>query len=380
MAQKNIVHIIVGLERGGAEIMLRRLIESRRLMGDDVKDCVISLTDLGFHGPAMRHQGIPVYVMNLRSPLGFVRVLIQLAVLLRRLKPEIVQTWMLHADLLGGIAAYLAGVRYVIWGVRSTDFSVESLPTRILRWFCARMSHHIPTKVVCAAHASMVASLQAGYASDKLMVISNGFDVDALRCSLGLGAVLRAKIGISFDSLVIGCMGRYHPAKDHANFVRAALLVAENYPQWVFLMVGRGLDSSNAELQGLVTGSPFEHRFVWMGERTDPAACLNAMDIFVLSSCTEGFPNVLGEAMAMGVPCVSTDVGDASILLGNAGELVPSRNSSALFAALDRVLQMSVSERNEMGEKGHLRVQQFFSIKNAGCIFEELYSSLAIKH
>ncbi len=357
--------------------MLRRLIEANLTSGSKNEHCVISLTDLGFYGPLLKERGVVLYCMDLRSPVGVLAVGLRLTILLRKLKPNIVQTWMVHSDLIGGIAARLAGVRHVVWGVRTTDYSVESRSTRVVRWLCALFSHIIPSKIVSAAQASLESSLKVGYCAKKLMVIPNGFDVSALQSYIGKGAVIREQIGVQSGKLVIGCLGRYNPAKDHVNFVRAAGLLAAHYPTCHFLMVGSDLTSTNAELMSHIEATGFAERFVLLGERPDPAACLDAMDIFVLSSCTEGFPNVLGEAMAMGVPCVSTDVGDAAILLGDAGELVPSRNSTALALAVERLLEMSFEDREALGQRGRERLERYFSIETAVRHFDDLYSTLA---
>ena len=145
-------------------------------------------------------------------------------------------------------------------------------------------------------------------------------------------------------------------------------------------MVGRGLDAANLKLQEQIAATNFPDSFVLLGERSDPATCLDAMDVFVLSSRTEAFPMVLGEAMAMGVPCVSTDVGDAAILLGGTGELVPSRNSAALEEAIERLLGKSLAEREEQGQRGRERLEKFFSIEASARQFSDLYSTLAQKH
>jgi glycosyltransferase involved in cell wall biosynthesis len=376
---KTIVHVIVGLDRGGAEMMLRRLIEANLSSDSKIKHCVISLTDLGFHGRFLQERGVAVYAMGLSASMGLLTVGLRLTLLLRKLNPDVVQTWMVHSDLIGGVAARLAGVRRVVWGVRTTDYSVESRSTRAVRWLCARLSGFIPSKIVSAAQASLESSKQAGYSAEKLMVIHNGFDVAALQSYRGKGEVIREQIATQSEILVIGCLGRYNPAKDHVNFVRAAGLVAAKYPTCHFLMVGSGLTRSNAELMFHINSTGFAERFVLLGERPDPAACMDAMDIFVLSSCTEGFPNVLGEAMAMGVPCVSTDVGDAAVLLGDTGELVPPRNSTALAGALERILDKPLAEREALGQSGRERIEKVFSIETAARRFDDLYSTLAKK-
>lgn len=371
-----IVHLIVGLEKGGAEMMLRRLVEANIHAASGLRHVVVSLTDLGFHGAALRAQGAEIHALGLRGPVALLLGVFRLAVLLWRLKPGIVQTWMVHSDLLGGLAARLVGVPHVIWGVRTTDYSVESHSTRAVRWLCARLSSMVPSKIVCAAQASLLASAQAGYDSRKLMIIPNGFDVAALRAHAGAGVAIRQQCGWQPGHVVVGCLGRYNPAKDHANFVSAAALLVARHPACRFLMVGRGLTPANATLMALIQATGFADRFILLGERSDPAACLDAMDVFVLSSRTEGFPNALGEAMAMGVPCVSTDGGDAAFLLGEAGPVVPTRDPVALAQAVSHVLAMPESDRKALGAKGRLRVESEFSMAAAAQKFNNLYQVL----
>lgn len=376
LSSMSVVHIIVSLEKGGAEMMLRRLVEANMHAASGLRHVVVSLTDVGFHGAALRAQGAEVHALGLRGPVALLLGVYRLAAWLRRIKPCIVQTWMVHSDLLGGLAARLVRVPHVIWGVRTTDYSVESRSTRAVRWLCARLSSTVPSKIVCAAQASLQASAQAGYDTRKLMVIPNGFDLAALRAHVGAGADIRQQCGLQPGHVVVGCLGRYNPAKDHANFVNAAALLAARHPACRFLMVGRDLTPANATLMAQIQATGFADRFVLLGERSDPAACLDAMDVFVLSSRTEGFPNVLGEAMAMGVPCVSTDVGDAAFLLGDAGPVVPPRDAVALAQAVSHVLDLPEPERKALGAKGRLRVENDFSMAAAAQKFNNLYQAL----
>ncbi len=141
-------------------------------------------------------------------------------------------------------------------------------------------------------------------------------------------------------------------------------------------MVGRGLDASNSDLMQLIEATGVPERFVLLGERADPAVCLDAMDVFVLSSCTEGFPNVLGEAMAMGLPCVSTDVGDAALLIGSRQWLVPARDSKALADKLTQLLTLSPEDRQRLGAQARQRVVEAFSMTATAQQFMNLYTSL----
>jgi glycosyltransferase involved in cell wall biosynthesis len=372
------LHVISNLDVGGAELMLKRLASDPLFRAQGLEHHIVSLRDDGVLGPALKAQGVTVYALNACHVALMPLIFFRLWSLIRRTKPDVVQTWMVHSDLLGGLAARLAGVRSVIWGVRTTDYSVESRSTRWVRWVCARLSCLVPTRIVCAAQASLLNSQAAGYDASKLMVIPNGFDVDALLASLGSGCAIRERLGLLPEQVVLGCLGRYHPAKDHANFIRAAALVAPHYPKCRFLMVGRGVDSHNTELMDLIHSTGFTERFILLGESKDPAACLDAMDVFVLSSCTEGFPNVLGEAMAMGLPCVSTDVGDAAVLMGSHEWTVPARDASALSIKLQQLLNLPKPERERLGAAARKRVLLSYSMTATSQQFLNLYQSLLV--
>lgn len=357
--------------------MLKRLIESNRDT-ERYRHMVVSLTGLGVIGAQLRSAGIETYALSMKSTAGLPIALIRLTRLIRRLKPDIVQTWMYHADLLGGLAARLAGVRNVIWGIRTTDVKAGGTSTTtVVMHLCARLSRWVPRSIVCAAEASRRVHEEVGYDGSRMAVISNGFDLSRLVATDDQRMALRGACGLESGEIVIGLLGRFNRAKDQHNFVAAAGRVASANPAVRFLMVGRGLDGSNEELNAWIAQTGFTDRFVLLGERPDVAVCLSAMDLFCLSSRTEGFPNVVGEAMAMGVPCVVTDVGDAAMLVADTGYVVPKEDSYALASALERMLALDPEQRAALGEKAKRRITSEFTIERARQRFETLYNSMS---
>ncbi|MFC5474713.1 glycosyltransferase family 4 protein [Paraherbaspirillum soli] len=373
----NVVHIIVGLNIGGAECMLKRLIESHQGSAE-YRHTVISLTDIGKVGRQLRALGIDVQALHMRSARDFPRVLWQLVRLIRTSDPELVQTWMYHADLLGGLAARIAGNRNVIWGIRTTDVQAAGKrATTIVRLVCACLSRWVPHTIICAADASRRAHVAVGYDAARMVVVSNGFDLSRFVATAEQRATLRARFGIAASEVVVGTVGRFHPAKDHQNFVRAAGLLAQQHAHVRFLMVGRGLDANNTELARGIAQTGHADRFVLLAERADVPVCLAAMDIFCLSSRTEGFPNVVGEAMAMGVPCVVTDVGDAAMLVADTGIVVPKEDSIGLAHGLADLLALAPDAHRQLGQKARERIHAEFTIERARERFEEIYQRIA---
>ena len=369
----NVLHIIAGLDVGGAELMLKRLVDVRQ-DNRSVRHSVISLTRIGKVGQQLQALGIEVHALDMRSILGIPRVLWQLARLIRASRCDIVQTWMYHADLLGGMAARLAGQRHVIWGIRRTELLTgDSVATRVIRRLCGRLSGWLPHTIVCAAEAARRSHAALGYNAARMVVVHNGFDTTRLTATVDQRLALRAQLGIAADEIVIGSLGSYKPAKDHQNFVRAAGLVAQQQPKVRFLLVGRDIDVSNAELSWSIEQTGHHDRFVLLSERADVQVCLAAMDMFCLHSRTEGFPNVVGEAMAMGLPCVVTDVGDAAVLVADGGVVVPREDSNALAQGLERLVALPTGARRELGQRAKARIHAEFTIERARERFEAVY-------
>ena len=358
-----IVHVIIGLGRGGAEMVLTRLVEAHRA-NSDYEHIVVSLTDLGRYGAQLIKIGVPVYALGLKSAFNLPRVCWSLVRQLRELKPNVVQTWMYHADLLGGLAAKLAGGPPVIWGVHSVDLKRgASRATRIVQKLCALSSSWLPDLIICVADASRRSHIAVGYDATRMLVIFNGFDVEPTAILSAEVEQFRTQHGLRPRHIVVGCVGRFHPAKDHQNFVEAAILLGPEFPQARFMMVGAGLDNNNSELKSWIVAGDMSERFVLLGERSDVPLCLCAMDVFCSSSRTEAFPLVVGEAMVLARPIVVTDVGDTAVLVGDTAILVERENPQALAHGLSALLGASVEKRQALGQRARARVRREFSIE-----------------
>jgi glycosyltransferase involved in cell wall biosynthesis len=368
-----ILHIISGLGVGGAELMLKRLVLAQH--GNSAyRHSVISLSSIGPVGQQLQELGIDVMALGMRTPLHAPRTLLRLVRQIKAIRPTVVQTWMYHADLLGGLAARIAGNRNIVWGIRTTDVTAGgSRATALVRKACAMLSSSVPHTIVCAAEASRWTHAGLGYAADRMTVVPNGFDMAKLVATDDQRSAARDHCGFLASDIVIGTLGRFHGTKNQENFVRAAGLLAEKNKHVRFLMVGRGLDAGNAQLCAWIKGTGYADSFVLVGERSDVPAWLSAMDIFCLSSRTEGFPNVVGEAMAMGVPCVVTDVGDAAILVDDTGIVVPRQNSVMLAQGLRKLVDMSATERRELGRRANARICEQFTIERCCERFEDVY-------
>jgi len=368
-----ILHVITGLTVGGAETALCRLVTASR--GGDCTHAVVALTPGGVLAQRLHEAGVELTHFDFRA--APVSNFFGLLKLIRRTRPDIVQTWMYHADMLGGLAARLAGNRNIVWGIRVTELvGGDARATTLVRNACALLSRWVPHTIVCVAEAARRSHIRAGYDASRMMVIPNGFDLPKLEAAKEQRDALRSSCGFGPDDLVIGNIGRFNANKDQRNFVRAAGLLARSFGNARFLMVGRDIDAANSELADWIAQTGCAHRFALLGERTDVPACLAAMDVFCLSSRTEGFPNVVGEAMAMALPCVVTDTGDSAVLVGETGAVVPKEDCKALAEGMASLAALSPAARQQLGQRARARIQSEFTMEKARARFEAVYQDL----
>ena len=327
-----VTHVITGLNDGGAEAVLYRLCTN----ATDVTHHVVSLMDEGKYGPLLRKAGVAVSCMNMPQGRVTLRGLWRLWRLLRRQRPDVVQTWMYHADLIGGVMARLAAVRRIYWGVHNSnlDRGVAKRSTIWVMKACAWLSGLVPTRIACCAQLALEVHRQQGYAAHKLVVIPNGYDLSLFAPDEVTRAQLRAEWGVD-ERWTLGMVGRFEPPKDHRTLLEALALLRQRQVDFAAVLVGHGLDHDNIELGTWLRTLGLVEHVKLLGQRSDVPAVMNALDVHVLCSMREAFPNVVAEAMACGTPTVVTDVGDAATIVANTGWVVPRKNAMALAAALD---------------------------------------------
>ncbi len=371
-----ILHIIIGLNVGGAEIMLKRLVQSS-LGNKGLANEVVSLTQLGVIGIQLENMGVRVTVLNIKSIFSAPYAFFKLVKVIKNSKPSIVQTWMYHADLLGGLASFFAGNRNIVWNIRGSSIPQQSLSlTGVLTKLCAILSYKLPKIIICCAEAARSSHVIKGYAQSKMVVINNGYDMGDYH-PREVREEERLNLGISEDTIVIGIVGRFDVLKDYNNFISAANELLKEFSNIKFLMVGKGLDNENHELTKIVKNDNTLDSFLLMGERNNVNKYLAVMDIYCMSSSKEGFPNVVCEAMAMQIPCVVTNAGDAKNIVGDTGIVVPIKDSSALALGLKTMINYDVEKKLKLGKLARERISRNYSIEKALNQYEELYREIA---
>lgn len=370
----NIALIITNLTTGGAEMMLLKLLQN--IDRSRFQPTVISLMGQGEIGPRIATLGIPVHSLGMRRGSFHFWKLVRLAKLLRQLQPDVVHTWLYHADLLGGLAARLAGFQRVVWCLRHSNLSKteNKHSTLAVVALCARLSGWVPRVIVSCSQRAQQAHVHVGYAAEKIQLIPNGFDLGRYAPDDAARASVRAELGLPFDAPIVGVVARYDVQKNHLGFVQAAALVVRQCPQVHFVLAGMNVDDANTALQVAIAASPgLAANIHLLGRRDDVSRLMAALDVLASPSYGEAFPNVLGEAMACGVPCVVTDAGDSAEIVGDTGRVVPVGDMNGLARELMAILNLSVAERVALGQRARQRVQENYEIGHVTRMYEAVY-------
>lgn len=341
------LHIITDLDDGGAEAMLFNLV--RGAAGFEHK--VISLMGPGKFGPKLTALGVEVSCVDMSRKAPSPLKLLRLRRLVAAANADIVQTWMYHADLLGGLAARSLGLRTVIWGLHHTTVDKEGTrwATRQIVKLNARLSSRLPARIITCSKKGDEVHKAIGYDPDKMIVVHNGYDTSNFKPDSEQRAKIRAEFGIGEDQPLLGCVARYNPQKDHRNLLLGFARVLKSRPDAHLLLIGPGLTPDNAEITAILAAQKIQPNVTLVGARPDIPAVMNGLDLHVLGSAFgEAFPNVLSEAMACGTPCVATDVGDSRTIIGDTGLICPPRDPDALASAVLRMLpDMNAAEIQE---------------------------------
>lgn len=358
-----ILHLITDLDTGGAEISLYRLLAGTDRTQFDNQ--VVSLIPIGPVGEKIHALGIPVRSLDLQPGRPTLSALFRLAGLLHREKPAILQTWLYHADLLGLLAAKMTRTPAVVWNIRNSEMDLSKyrrLSGIVLR-ICAWLSGW-PQAVISNSRAGRDFHARFGYHPIRWEIIPNGVDIQVFKPDPEARLWMRRELDLAPETILIGQVARFDPMKDQASFLRAAGQFIRSGSNAQFVMIGQDVTSENVALVEIIRQEELEGRVYLLGRREDTPRTNAALDILVsASSFGEGFPNVVAEAMASGVPCVVTDVGDSAHLVANTGIVVPPRNSQALAAAWVELLSLTASERFALGQRARQRIIQHFSLE-----------------
>lgn len=365
-----IAHVISGLGTGGAERMMSRLISPLRCRGLD--SCIVALSG----GPIedeLRTQAVELLNLNLsrHDVVHGARALLLARRWLQRQAPSVLLGWMYHGNLAAMMMRPTLGVP-VVFSIRQTlyDLNREKWLTQQVIRLGSILSGRV-SRILYNSETSRIQHIAIGYAAAKSRVIGNGFDLEVNKPDPAAREWLRSALAVLPSTPLVGLPARMHPMKDHLTFVAAASIIAEAIPEAHFVLIGRGIDARGSPVPEALRAASLTNRFHILGERRDMPRVLAGLDIVCLSSAWgEGFPNVLGEALASGVPCVSTDVGDAKSIVGDCGCVVPAGDHAELAAGVISILQSDRDARATISRRARQRAADLFSIGRCADLYQ----------
>lgn len=372
-----IVYLTTGLNMGGAEVMLYNLLS--KIDRDRFEPTVISLMDKGVFGEQIEQLGIPVHSAGMlvgKPSLSSAKKVIDL---IKQAQPDLIQGWMYHGNLAAQFFNFVSGKKTpVLWSIHHSlhDLPSEKPLTQAIIRFGSWSSKYI-SKVAYVSEKSKGQHQKLGYSDKNGCIVPNGFDISKFQPSPEVRQQFRQELGISDDTFLIGSLARYHPMKDHANLLRAAKVLLDQSPDTKFVLIGTNVDNENSALTDLIEELGIGKNIYLLGQRRDIPKITPALDILTSSSAFgEAFPLVIGEAMACGIPCVVTDIGDSGWIVGDTGKAVPPKNPAALAQAWQEMIDLAPTARADKSTAARNRIVEKFALDSIVDQYEDIYQGV----
>ena len=381
-----IAFITTGLYTGGAERMLYNLLS--KIDRQRFQPVVISLMNRGVWGTKIDALDIPIYTIGMKEGKPPTPIIVSnLITTVRQIQPDLLQGWMYHGNLAAQVAKIFCARNIpVLWNIQHSMYSLkyEKLMSRLVIKSGAKLSQSA-SSIIYVSQTGKSQHEKIGYSSNNGCVIPNATDSCLFVPSQQAKQDVRSELGLAENDLLIGQFARFHPMKDHANFLHAAAFLLQNTSQNTsqnlhFLLAGTEVNQDNQILTELIQKLGLSNRVHLLGERSDMPRLTAALDIMTVASAYgEAFPLVLGEAMSCAVPCVVTDVGDSAWIVGNTGKIVPPKNSQALANAWKQLLELGKEGRTALGQATRSRNIELFSLDSIVTRYEQEYENALSK-
>lgn len=367
---KSIIYIISGIGTGGAEMMLHKITSNLINKNINIK-CIISLSTHKDELGNFKNLNIRLINLNFKNiifiPFNFLRLIFFLI----KYKPDIVHTWMYHADFIGGLAAKITSVKLIIWGIRNSYSQIHNKKlTKFVIWLCAKCSYYIPNVITSNSNQAIKDHILLGYCVHKFKFIPNGFDVTNFNFKINL----RNFLFLDNDTVLIAHIGRFHPQKNHIGFIEAAKIINITYPNIHFVMIGKDINIDNKIIYNKIKDYNLHKRFHLLGLIENLNEVISNFNFLVSTSYGEGFPNIIGEAMASNVICISTNVGDCKEIINQYGFITNDITNIDIANSISDALSKSTFEINNIKSKAKNRIETLYNINTISNKYLEIYN------
>ena len=374
---KKIVHIISGLQVGGAERSLFNICNSS--LNDSVKQYVICLGNRGYYSQKIEEIGLEIYHINFSS-WHFFKSLIKFITVLKKISPNIIQGWMNHGNFASILALLILNFKPIIyWNIRQSFYKNKNdlFYTKFLFLFNIVFSR-IPKKIIINSNISKIQLQNFGFHVDSFKFIPNGFDSNYWVRDLSFRKLKRENLGIKNLDFVIGYVGRYHSMKNIILLLKAFEIISINLPNTKLVIIGQKENDFNKFEKQIFDRIP-KNQIILLNQMYDVNKYYSLFDLFILCSVSEGFPNVLGEAMSCELCCISTNVGEASALLQDVGLIIPVDDLDALVREITNCIENLEITKN-MGGGARNKIIKSYSLQNTVNQYFNLYNGKVLEN
>ena len=363
-----VLHIINSIDLGGAENIFFNLIKE----SNKSKLIIISLTSRGIYGEYLKKNGFKVFELNLKKNIFSFFGFIRLINLISKFKPQIVHTWMYHSNLIGGLAAKISGIKKIYWSIHH-DYEYSNLLMMIEMKILLLLSYFVPNKLIYCSKSTKVNHINKGYKKKDTIVIENGVSTDIFKPNSKLRKKIRNELNINNNCLLLGNISRYHPIKDHDTLLKSLVKLKNYKVNFKCVLAGSGLNNKNIKLIKKISMHKLENEIILFGKCLEVYNLLNSLDLNILSSKSESFPLILIEAMSCGIPCISTNVGEAKKIIGNTGWIVEAENPEDLANCIYRIYTKKtlLKDKSNLSRK---RVERLYKLEEMNRKYSSLYS------
>lgn len=369
---KKILFLIHSLGVGGAQRQLIVTAKGLAARGHDV--IVVTFYSDGGQEDELTKQGVRIVSLNKRRRWELFRFYRRLVSTIRTESPDVVYSFLGGANVFAALAKPFARKPVYIWGIRSSNWNIISYPiaVRFSFWIESRLAR-FPGSIIANSNAGLEFSVQRGFPRHTLHVVANGIDTDRFGPNDEAGLRTRVALGLNANHTLFGIVARLDQIKGHAIFLQAAASVSRRNPNAQFIIVGGGDPDLKRSLQHLATDLGLNGQLHWSDFQSDMKSMYNAIDVVVSASLSEGFPNVIAEAMACGTPCIATDVGDSTVIIGASGVICRPKSSEALSEAMQHILDLPSARLAELSRTARNRIEGEYGISSMLDKTEEIF-------